>query len=285
MKYSLTKDEFTILEGFGSPDLIESMKVRSALLLNGISQQQRQQVISLGSIVPIEMDKELYALSCDRDVISRLEKILGLNLRFHVGVIFSKPSGSPRTFMHQDCIAWSEARLHESSTNHIQLLWYLKDTSHENGALRVIPGSHRNHHRLHELWQSAVATYDNNPRMLTMALRAYTPSLSWAYEDYEDELTVNAKAGDLIVIDTRMFHAAHANQSDRERTLITLGFFSDFERYSDAFRAGITQEVRSQRNENNAEVWDLISSQLAIDDSVSFTGEVYRDVVPRICKV
>ena len=44
------------------------------------------------------------------------------------------------------------------------------------------------------------------------------------YQLRPDEVDVCVKAGDLVVGDSRILHAAHANQSDHRRTVITLWF-------------------------------------------------------------
>ena len=49
-----------------------------------------------------------------------------------------------------------------------------------------------------------------------------------AFSDRPDEIDVCVKAGDLLIGDARLLHAAHDNRTDEERMLITLWYQPDF---------------------------------------------------------
>ena len=99
----------------------------------------------------------------------------------------------------------------------IFLMYYPEDTSRHNGCLRVIPGSHRRRLDLHEIGAAHETEINSmqNPS---------DPRLG----DRADEADVPIRAGDLVVGDARMFHAAHSNQSDQWRTVITIWFYPLF---------------------------------------------------------
>ncbi len=89
-------------------------------------------------------------------------------------------------------------------------MYYLTDTSPENGCLRVVPGSHRQKHPLHDADQAhdeALSRVDDPDDPL--------------YGSLAEEKAVPVRAGDLVIGDSRLLHAAYANQSSQERSLIT----------------------------------------------------------------
>ena len=87
---------------------------------------------------------------------------------------------------------------------------YLVDTTRENGCLRVIPGSHRTRHRLHDILPDAHGE----------ELQALEDLSHPAFADYADAVDVLLGAGDLLIADARLLHAAWPNRSDRRRTLL-----------------------------------------------------------------
>ena len=51
--------------------------------------------------------------------------------------IISKPGPSPRLYWHQDCMWWDDPRAYSDYSPMIFLMYYLDDTSRENGCLRL----------------------------------------------------------------------------------------------------------------------------------------------------
>ena len=123
---------------------------------------------------------------------------------------------------------------------------YLVDTTPYNGCLRVLPGSHlrrietlddetttaglSNLERLEGThggrhWVDDLAVDPGLPQKLQQAV-AWQPGA----------VDVPVKAGDLVVGDSRLYHAAYANQSDHRRTCITM-WWLDWDRCGPAFRA------------------------------------------------
>jgi hypothetical protein len=144
------------------------------------------------------------------------------------GYIISKPGQSPRLFWHYDWFAWSYPGAYEAPPPQIFLMYYLSDTSVSRGCLRVIPGSHRKHNPLHDMLGSP-----------------HTPALSRiedpgdpAFSTRTDEIDIPVKAGDLVIGDARLLHAAHENTAQTRRTVITLWFQPTF--------AGLPEEVQAQ---------------------------------------
>ncbi len=73
------------------------------------------------------------------------------NTTFTDGYVISKPPQSPKLFWHFDWYGWTDESAYGDDPVQVLVMYYLTDTSRENGCLRVIPGSHRRRHALHDL--------------------------------------------------------------------------------------------------------------------------------------
>jgi len=71
-------------------------------------------------------------------------------------------------------------------------VWMLDDFTAENGALRVIPGSHR---------------WGRKPQ----------DALADTYAQHPDEILVTGRAGTVVVMNAHLWHGGTANRTDRER--------------------------------------------------------------------
>lgn len=135
------------------------------------------------------------------------------DVKFWKAVIISKPPGGPRLYWHQDCLMWQDPRAYSERSPMIFLMYYLEDTSRENGCLRLLPGTHRYRHELHGMGMAHTKEINrmknpDDPR----------------FRDYAGEIDVPVRAGDVVIGDARLFHATHANHSGQQRTVITIWF-------------------------------------------------------------
>jgi ectoine hydroxylase-related dioxygenase (phytanoyl-CoA dioxygenase family) len=106
-------------------------------------------------------------------------------------------------------------------------MFYLVDTSPQNGCLRVIPRSHHTSHPLHLVTSTG---HDGD-------VRHQDPSTSLAYTNYPEQVDVSVRAGDLVIGDARLLHAANANRSDQRRTVITMWYMPRYESMSEPLLA------------------------------------------------
>jgi ectoine hydroxylase-related dioxygenase (phytanoyl-CoA dioxygenase family) len=152
---------------------------------------------------------------------------------FTDGYIISKPPHSPRLFWHYDWFAWQDSSAYDEQPQQVFLMYYLTDTSRQNGCLRVLPGSHRQHNELHDLI--------DNPH--TESLSRVTDPDHPAFSDRVDEIDVPVHAGDLVIGDARLLHAAHANASAERRTVVTLWFQPDFSSLPERIQAQMVRKT------------------------------------------
>lgn len=98
-------------------------------------------------------------------------------------------------------------------------MYYVTDTNRGNGCLRVVPGSHWRRLPAHD--RLAVAH-------LSAALAG--PDIDDPmFGDVEGEVDVPVRAGDLLIGDSWLLYAAHANSSAVDRPLVTLWYHSAYD--------------------------------------------------------
>lgn len=127
-------------------------------------------------------------------------------------IILSKPPFGPPLYWHQDHMNWNHPESLAPWPIKVFLSYYMTDTTKENGCLRVIPGTHRHRISLHDILPNA-----HEPE-----IQAIDDLSSPVFQDHPDAIDVPVKAGDLVIADSRMLHAAWPNQTDERRTLVLL---------------------------------------------------------------
>lgn len=133
---------------------------------------------------------------------------------FSAGYVISKPGGGPRLFWHQDWLWWTHPVSASPVPHQLFAMYYLVDTNRDNGCLRVVPGSHRMRLPAHDRLARA-----HSPEALAGADADHP-----MFGDLEGEIDVPVRAGDLLIGDARLLHAAHRNATAARRTLVTLWY-------------------------------------------------------------
>jgi ectoine hydroxylase-related dioxygenase (phytanoyl-CoA dioxygenase family) len=124
-------------------------------------------------------------------------------------IILSKPPHGPALYWHQDNMDWNHPKSSLPWPSSIFLSYYLVDTTRENGCLRVIPGTHRQRIPFHDLLPDA-----HGPE-----IQAVDES-HLSFMTHPDEIDVPCAAGDLVIADGRVLHAAWPNNSNQRRPLL-----------------------------------------------------------------
>jgi ectoine hydroxylase-related dioxygenase (phytanoyl-CoA dioxygenase family) len=148
---------------------------------------------------------------------SRMDRVRELtgarDLRWLSGYVTIKEPRSPALWWHQDWWCWDHPASFRRAAPQVALLCYLGDTSPRNGALRVLPGSHRNGSALHA---SLPEAHSDDAHAL--------PPGHAALHDLPDQVTFECRAGDAVLMDYRLLHGTHANDTHVRRDCIHLSF-------------------------------------------------------------
>jgi ectoine hydroxylase-related dioxygenase (phytanoyl-CoA dioxygenase family) len=231
----LLQEGFCVVENVLTP--IEMAELREATdgLLAAMSAEDARRERTTGSMIPAVKDHRLAKLIAHPRALGALEAMGLEDTRFQSGYIISKPPKSPRLFWHFDWGFWNHELSFQTVPVQLFLMYYLTDTTRENGCLRVIPRSHIVENPLHRLM-----------------LNAHVPALKEAqdlnrveFQLRPDEVDVKVRAGDLVVGDSRILHAAHSNDSSHRRTVITLWYHPRFGSLPEQMRAAFVTRCDS----------------------------------------
>lgn len=137
-------------------------------------------------------------------------QLLGGAVRFWHDQIFYKPAHHGGIVLwHQDYSYWTRT----SPMAHISCWIGLDDSTHDNGCVHYVPGSHR--------WQLLPRTSFAND--MDAVLESLTPSQRAEFKPVAIEL----KAGECSFHHPLMVHGSFANTTDRPRRAVVLNVFRD----------------------------------------------------------
>ncbi len=245
----LQRDGYCVLEGMADERLLNITRACADEALAALDDDYRAKTRAPGSLIDSYLHPGLADLIGNPRALQELERMGLEDVRFWQAVIISKPQGGPRLYWHQDCIMWQDPRAYSDMPPMIFLMYYLEDTTRENGCLRLLPGTHRKRHALHAMGMAHAGEMKrfedpDDPRFL----------------DYPGEVDVPVRAGDLVVGDARMFHAAHQNASASERTLITIWFHPYFSDLQESTQSLLHHEMHSHHASWPAEALEKIAA-------------------------
>jgi len=226
---------YTIVEGVLDGGALDRLRSLSARCLAELSPEHRAKYRSEGSLIPVADYPEFADFIGHKAIRSAFDR-LGLDdVRFTSGYVISKPPQGPALFWHQDWWGWDDPISYTDRLAQVFVFLYLTDTNPENGCLRVIPGTHRKRHPMHDVMDA------HSEDMARIA----DPD-SAAYADHPDAVAVPVKSGDMVIGDARLIHGAYPNTSRSERTLITLWYHPDYGTLPEPIRARL-QEIYCRR--------------------------------------
>ncbi len=217
------RDGYCLFENILEPEMVARLRSCSDEILAQQEKEHFERQRTTGSMVLIDWEMAyqhavLAELIAHPKMLSALAELGFTEPKFGHGRIISKPPHSPPLFWHEDGRFWDDPVSYTWRPIQCFLMYYLTDTTAENGCLRVIPGSHRKRHPLHD---------QASPRH-TDELRAYANPENIAFQQAEGEIDVPVQAGDLVMGYGALFHAAHANRSDERRTALTMWYYPEF---------------------------------------------------------
>jgi len=215
----LIEDGYCLVENVLTAAEVAELREITDHLVKQMSEEEARRQRSTGSLIPVVEDQRLAQLIAHPKALRALESMGFRDNRFQSGYIISKPPQSPPLFWHFDWGFWNHPISYEPRPLQLFLMYYLTDTTRANGCLRVIPGSHLRETPLHKVIAEAHSDDLSSARDLNRV----------EFHEQPGEIDVMVKAGDLVIGDSRIMHAAHANQSDQRRTVVTLWFHPDYQ--------------------------------------------------------
>ncbi len=233
-------------------DLLQRVRRVSQRLLDENSAEEKRKRGHQGNVITLAYQdpvfSELIALPA---ALGALAALGFARPRYFGGAVIAKEAGSPPLYWHQDWTYWGEPESADPIPHQVFLMWYLTDTSRPNGCLRVVPGTHRRRLVAHD----RIGTHDDG-------IRNQNPETSAGYQRLPGEVDVAVTAGDLVIGDARVLHAAHANTTDQRRTVITLWYVPRFDELSEKVQAGYQSQVRSIPDSVEEEERELLTPVL-----------------------
>ena len=224
----LVDQGFCVVPRLLPADLLARLRVVTDRMLDAYTDEQKQRSGGQGSIFAMEHQdpvfSELIALP------QTWQALHGLGFprpRYWSGYVIAKEPHSGPLYWHQDWPFWDNPAAADPLPHQLFLMWYLVDTRPENGCLRLLPRSHRLRCDVHD----AIGTGHDD------TVRHQDPTTSPAYQCHPAEVDVPVQAGDLVIGDARLLHAAHGNSSDRRRTVITMWYLPRYEELTEPMRA------------------------------------------------
>ena len=223
MREQFDRDGFYVFENILDAAEVDGMNALSDRVLAKQEPEHFAGNRTTGSMVMIDWamaaeQLELAELIANPRAIAALGQLGFHSPKFGHGRIISKPPNSPHLFWHEDGRFWDDPVSYTAQPIQAFLMYYLTDTTAENGCLRVIPGSHLKRHALHDLIAPSH----------TEELKTFADPDAAEFSQVDDEVDVPVKAGDLVMGYGSLLHASHANRSDQRRTVLTMWYYPAF---------------------------------------------------------
>ena len=235
-RQQLLDDGYCVFKNVLDAPLLEDLRRVTGRLIADISAADVERYKYQGTNVAIGYQYPVFARLFALPAALQALAALGFaSPKFWSGYMLSKPPHGPPLYWHQDWWAWDEAISLRPEPPQAFLMYYLTDTNRENGCLRVIPGTHRKRIDLHGMLREAhtEATYS-------------APLDAPEFIQHPDEIDIMVQAGDVVIGDARVLHAAHQNKTDKHRTLLTLWYFPDYDHLPDSIQARVARTAPLQ---------------------------------------
>jgi phytanoyl-CoA hydroxylase len=138
-------------------------------------------------------------------LVAAMSDLLGPNVELHHSTMHIKPPQTGHPFpMHQD-----NPFYHHSNERYADVLVHLDDTSHANGEIRFLAGSHK---------------AGPLPHIIHTESGPCTPHLPFEVFKLEETVPVPAKRGDVVVFNLFTIHGSYINTTKQPRRLVRVGY-------------------------------------------------------------
>ena len=156
---------------------------------------------------PVEASAAYYQTMADSHMADCVVDLIGPNVKLHHTKINSKqPGGHTEVKWHQDF-----PYTPHTNDDLVTALLMIDEVTEENGALEVVPGSHRG--PLYSLWHEGLFTGAVADQVVE--------------QSKEKAVFCTGPAGSVCLMHTRLLHGSAANRSDLPRTLFISVYSAD----------------------------------------------------------
>ncbi len=209
----LVRDGFAVLESFVNK--VELKKIAPLVESDLTSSHELACTRPHNTPVPLRWNDPIVRLllKSDRRVQGLTDVLRADDLKWISGYVSTKEPHSPPLWWHQDWWCWDHPRSYRRSAPQIAVLCYLAYTTEQNGALRVLRGSHLKSTPIHTVLPEAHGQGADG-----------LESGHIAVSDLPAQVTFCLRAGDAVVIDYRLLHSTHGNVGNTRRDCILLSF-------------------------------------------------------------
>lgn len=248
LRTQLLEQGYCLFENVLDHAMIQELERATEELLAAYPESEAQRVKYQGSKILLTFQYPVFPrLFAWPKAIEALHELGYAHPKWQSAYLLSKPPHGPPLYWHQDWAAWDEPVSADPEPAQIFLMYYLTDTTRENGCLRVIPGTHRRRIPFHDELPEAHADVSYGASLDDPLFRCHS-----------DEIDIPVRAGDLVIGDSRLLHAAHPNSTDKRRSLLTLWYFPTFDNLSEPLKARFGRSERIDHPD-----WEIMQPYIA----------------------
>ena len=210
----IDRDGYTIVEGVVSSAIREEL-IQALLRVErdqdiGFAKTSFEGTRTVRIYNLLAHDPAFWQVPLNECVLPIAEKVLDRELLLSSLSAITLAPGQEAQPIHEDTQQIPLPRPHAPIA--INALWALTDFTEENGATRIIPGSHR---------------YDSPP----------------AYGGIYDTIAAEMPAGSVMIFDSQLWHAGGSNRTDQRRFSMSCYYCAGWLRQQENLQLGIPREV------------------------------------------
>lgn len=237
-KSLLDRQGYVVLPDFMNLDLLNGLRTRVEELFEregqnaGIEFRQEAGTRRLANLVDKgELFQQMIAMP---EILHRIQAVIGSNFKLSS---LNARSANPHSESDQPLHADMGGIPDEAGYWVCNTIWLLDDFTSENGATRVVPGSHL----LHKLPQDVV------------------PDI---FAPHPDQTLITGRAGTVVVMNAHMWHGGTANRTGAPRRALH-GFYCRSDKPQQQYQKAML------RPETQSQLTPALRKILAIDDSLN----------------
>ncbi len=239
LKYELIKKGYVKINNLIDKKFLFNLNQLTTNLVNNQTEKEKKEQLSTGSMISVSNYENFMELILNKEILKIFNKMGYINPKWSSGYVIGKSPNSAPLYWHTDWWAWDDPISFEQEPAMLFVMIYLTDTNKNNGCLRVIPGSHLKFDKVHKYIKEHHSHY-----------RLYNNPDDPVFQSADNEIDINSNLGDVIIGDGRILHSAHANLSNKMRTVITLWYYPNFDQLPDRIKSSSKDHHKWPKNWN-----------------------------------